>query len=94
MSKGFGFTFQDISGEDPEKNRVRPARILANTVHKSMLCKTTRQIAVQVYPIPVKVSPFLIAYHLLKLSISKTVYYSKKSKGNNGVCRNKYGFYF
>jgi len=38
----FGFTFQDVAREFPEKNRVHLARILADMVDKGMLCKITR----------------------------------------------------
>ena len=36
----FGFTFQDVVREFPQKNRVHLARILADMV--AMLCKITR----------------------------------------------------
>ena len=38
----FGFTFQDVVKEFPEKNRVNLSRILADMVKKGMLCKITR----------------------------------------------------
>jgi len=38
----FGFTFQDVVKEFPEKNRVYLSRILADMVKKGMLCKITR----------------------------------------------------
>ena len=38
----FGFRFQDVVREFPEKNRVHLVRILANMVDKGMLCKITR----------------------------------------------------
>lgn len=38
----FGFTSQDVAREFPEKNRVHLARILADMVHKGMLCKINR----------------------------------------------------
>lgn len=38
----FGFTFQDVVREFPEKNRIHLARILANMVEKGMLYKITR----------------------------------------------------
>jgi predicted transcriptional regulator of viral defense system len=37
----FGFTFQDVAREFPQKNRVHLARILADMVDKGMLCKIT-----------------------------------------------------
>ena len=38
----FGFTFQDVVKEFPEKNPVHLARILAAMVEEGMLCKITR----------------------------------------------------
>ena len=38
----FGFTFQDVAREFPEKNRVYLSRILADMVEKGMLYKITR----------------------------------------------------
>ncbi|MFH0757125.1 MAG: hypothetical protein V2B15_07560 [Bacteroidota bacterium] len=40
----FGFTFQDVAMEFPEKNPVHLARILAGMVDEGMLCKITRDI--------------------------------------------------
>ena len=40
----FGFRFQDVVKEFPEKHRVYLARILADMVDKGMLCKVTRNI--------------------------------------------------
>jgi predicted transcriptional regulator of viral defense system len=38
----FGFTFQDVAMEFPEKNPVHLARILSDMVDKGMLCKIKR----------------------------------------------------
>jgi len=38
----FDFTFQDVTREFPEKNRIYLARKLADMVDKGMLCKITR----------------------------------------------------
>lgn len=40
----YGFTFQDVAKEFPEKNRVYLARILADMVKIGMLCKVSRDI--------------------------------------------------
>jgi len=50
----FGFTFQDVAREFPEKHPVYLARILAGMVDKGMLCKITRD---NYHIIPINADP-------------------------------------
>ncbi len=50
----FGFKFQDVVKEFPEKHSVYLARILADMVDKGMLCKVTRNIY---HIIPINADP-------------------------------------